>query len=157
MSNLSSNITEQEPFIPRITAYLTEKYALYKQLLDRIKFIGVILLIITTALSISVVLSIHEWNHMNTTQCGNMTDCIVLHVGPDPICEFTKQFDLPDEYRLSVCGSDHLDLRRYVNNQSSVQRININRQQFDYILMISSFVYRELNKETWPGFKTKIM
>ena len=143
---MSPNVAEQEPFIPRIRAFLTENYAHYKQCLDRIKFIGAFLLITTTAISFSVAVSIKEWNRMNTFQCKNTTDCMVLKVGPDPICEFTKQFDLPDEYRLSVCNSNHLDLRRYVNNQSSVQGITINRKQFDYILRISSFVYRELNK-----------
>ena len=148
---MSPNVTEQEPFIPRISAYLRKNYPRYKQCLDRIQFIGAFLLVTATALSLSVALSIKEWNRMNTVQCNNTTDCIILKVGPDPICEFTKQFDLPDEYRLSVCGSDHLDLRRYVNNQSSVQGININRKQFDYILRISSFVYRELNKQIHSG------
>ena len=151
MSDMSANVPEREPFIPRISAYLTEKYAQYKQCLDRIQFIGAFLLVTTTALSLSVALSMKEWNRMNAVQCNNTTDCIVLKVGPDPICEFTKQFDLPDEYRLSVCGSDHLDLRRYVNNESTVQGININRKQFDYILRISSFVYRELKKQIHSG------
>ena len=127
--------------------YLTAKYVYFKDIIEKIKLIGAFILIITTALSFSVAVSLKEWNRMTTAHCVNTTDCIVLKVGPDPVCTFTKQFDLPDEYRLSVCNSDQLDIRRYVNDQSSVQGLNINRKQFDYILRISSFIYKELNKQ----------
>ena len=131
MADLFSNVQE-----PRVKTYLTEKYIYYKQVLDRIKFAGVFLLVITTALALSVALSIHEWNQMNTAQCDNMTDCVVLQIDPDPICNFTKQFNLPGEYKLSVCSSDRLDVRKYFNNQSSAHGININRKQFDLAVIL---------------------
>ena len=141
MSNLLSNT--REPFIPRMKTYLSEKYVYYKQVLDRIKFAGAILLVMATAFALSLALSIHEWNQMNATQCDNMTNCIALH---DPICNFTKQFNLTDEYRLSVCSDVQLDLRRYFDQQPSATGINMNRKQFDDIVRLSSFVYKELNK-----------
>ena len=146
MSNSTPEVIERELFIPSIATRLTEGFARFKRLLDRIKFIGSILIIVTTVLSLSIGISLREWNRMNAAQCVNTTDCIVLYVGPDSICDFTKQFDLPNEYKLSICSGDKLDLRRYVNGQSSGQGININRRQFEYILRISSFVFKELNK-----------
>ena len=152
MSYLLSN--KREPFIPRMKTYLSEKYVYYKQVLDRIKFAGAILLVMATAFALSLALSIHEWNQMNATQCDNMTNCIALH---DPICNFTKQFNLTDEYRLSVCSDIQLDLRRYFDQQPSATGINMNRKQFDDIVRLSSFVYKELNKDTGSGFNIQIM
>ena len=52
------------------------------------------------------------------------------------LCGYNKQFDLPEQYKVTVCSYQQqvrIDIRYFIGNTSSIRGIAVNKRQYNYL------------------------
>ena len=128
---------------PLLISRLRQNHRDLKNIIEAVKALGVLALI--ALLIISVVLTttvsrteprgdskfLDEWGN-NVSLCPHNDQL---------------QYDLPQEYRITVCNNG-IDIRRFINHKPSDRAIRLDFGQWSYLLRITSYINRDIKNIT---------
>ncbi|CAG2236254.1 unnamed protein product [Mytilus edulis] len=138
----------------RLRSSLSSLYANYDFHLDMVKVMGVIVLLSVTSATLAVTNNLHV---CKSYKSHNATDCIRLTHHPvdslrqynSSICDFFQQFDLPQDYKATVCRYQRevrIDFRQFISGHPTIKGLYFNTRQWQYLKRLIPHIDKSITK-----------
>ncbi|CAC5416576.1 unnamed protein product [Mytilus coruscus] len=138
----------------RLRSSLSSLYANYDFHLDMVKVMGVIVLLSVTSVTLAITNNLHVCESHKTQ---NATDCIRLTSHPadtikqynSSICDYIHQFELPQDYKATVClyqREVRVDFRQFISGHPTIKGLYFNTRQWQYLKRLIPHIDSSISK-----------
>ena len=126
-----------------IASSLSSLYEKYNIHINILKWTGVVVLLAMMSTSLAITSNMTRNSFQNSSDCIKITTTSDDRRFNDTLCKYIKTFDLPEQYKLSVCSYQQqvrIDIRYFIGDKATIRGIHLNKLQWAYLQRLTPHI-----------------
>ena len=114
-----------------------------------LKWIGTFTMLVMIAVTFAITEISYKKGINLKPDCINLHHSEQMHKYNHSLCEFIKQFEIPDTYYVTICLYQDevvVDIRQFINGKEIIKGVQINTRQWKYIQHIIPYINKTIDE-----------
>lgn len=114
-----------------------------------LKWTGTFIMLVMTAATLAITEISYKKGIDLEPDCIKLQHSEQIHKYNHSLCDFIKQFEIPDTYYVTIClYQDEIivDIRQFINGKETIKGVQINTRQWKYIQQIIPYINKTIEE-----------